>query len=66
MAYTLDDLLAELDASPEESTLSPEGKMALKALRTLLEEGERSGPAGSFDFDEFIARMKREHQPAAE
>jgi Arc/MetJ-type ribon-helix-helix transcriptional regulator len=66
MAYTLDDLLDELDASPDESALSPEGKIALEALRALLEEGERSGPTVSFDFDEFIARMKREHQSAAE
>jgi len=66
MAYTLDDLLAELDASPDESALSPEGKVALETLRSLLDEGEKSGPARPFDFDEFIARMKREHQPAAE
>jgi hypothetical protein len=66
MAYTLDDLLAELDASPDGSALSPEGRVAFEALRALLEEGERSGSAGPFDFDEFIARMKREHQPAAE
>ncbi len=66
MAYTLDDLLAELEASPDRSALSPEGKVALETLRTLLEEGEKSGPANPFDFDEFIARMKRERQPAAE
>ena len=66
MPYTLDDLLAELEASPEGSDLSPEGKKALETLRVLLEEAERGGPASSFDFDEFMARMKREHQPAAE
>ncbi len=66
MAYTLDDLLAELDASPDEGALSPQGRQALKALRALLDESEKSGPAGPFDFDEFIARMKRERQSAAE
>jgi Arc/MetJ-type ribon-helix-helix transcriptional regulator len=66
MAYTLDDLMAELDACPDESALSPEGRKALEVLKAHLEEGEKSGPAGSFDFDEFIARMKRKHQPAAE
>jgi Arc/MetJ-type ribon-helix-helix transcriptional regulator len=60
MACTLDDLLAELDASPDESALSPEGKKALATLRALLEEGERSGPAGPFDFDEFLARKNAE------
>ena len=33
MAYTLDDLLAELDASPDDGALSPEGKEALASLR---------------------------------
>ncbi len=64
MAYTLEDLMAELDACGNRRALSPEGKEALEALKTLLEKGEKSGDAGPFDFDEFLARMKRERQPA--
>lgn len=38
--------------------LLEEQETRLNALRQALEEGERSGPASDFDFDEFI-RAKR-------
>jgi hypothetical protein len=67
MAYTLEDLMAELDACGDDArALSEEGKAAFESLKTLLEEGEMSGEAGPFDFEKFLARMKRGSRPAAE
>ncbi len=37
----------------------------LEALRRLIREGEESGPAEPFDFDEFIAEMKAQSRDAA-
>lgn len=42
--------------------LLAEREKSLAALRAALDEGEASGPAEPFDFDEFIARKMREHQ----
>lgn len=42
--------------------LLEEHKTRLKTLRLALVEGERSGPAEAFDFDEFL-KQRRAHQP---
>ena len=39
--------------------------LEVEALRRLIREGEESGPAEPFDFDEFIAEMKAQSQDAA-
>lgn len=33
-----------------------------KKIAALIDEGEASGPAEPFDFDDFIARKMKEHQ----
>jgi antitoxin ParD1/3/4 len=40
--------------------LLEEQEARLAALRAALIEGEQSGPATPFDFDEFLARKRRE------
>jgi len=42
--------------------LLEEEEAKLEALRAALVEGEESGPATSFDFEEFIARKLSERQ----
>jgi antitoxin ParD1/3/4 len=42
-------------------SLLEERQAKLEALRAALIEGEQSGPATPFDFDEFLAEMNREH-----
>jgi antitoxin ParD1/3/4 len=45
--------------------LLEEEELRLEALRAALVEGEASGPATPFDFDAFIARMRKDGtQPA--
>jgi antitoxin ParD1/3/4 len=56
MSAAAPDALPEEPRSPEEQTAK------LRALRTALIEGERSGPPTRFDFDAFIARKRRERQ----
>lgn len=41
--------------------LLEEQEAKLDALRAALIEGEESGPARPFDFDEFLARKQRKH-----
>jgi antitoxin ParD1/3/4 len=41
--------------------LLEEHELRLEALRAALIEGEQSGLATSFDFDDFIARKRRQH-----
>lgn len=41
--------------------LLEEEEAKLARLRDLIEEGERSGPARPWDFDEFLARKNAEH-----
>ena len=45
--------------------LLEEREAKLAALRAALIEGEESGPAVPFDFDEFVAQMQREKSPGA-
>jgi len=42
--------------------LLEEHESRLEALRAALIEGEESGPAAPFDFDEFLARKRSEYQ----
>ena len=45
--------------------LLEEREAKLAALRAALIEGEESGPAAPFDFDEFITEMQGEESPGA-
>jgi len=42
--------------------LLEEHEARLEALRAALIEGEESGPAGAFDFDEFLSRKRAQHR----
>jgi len=43
--------------------LLEEDEARLETLRAALIEGENSGPAEPFDFDQFIAEMHEAHRP---
>jgi len=52
-------------SSARDCALLEAEEQKLEALRAALIEGEESGPAEPFDFDEFIAEMKRKPRKSA-